>query len=278
MGMFSIQTITALVEVVTGGAGFNNEKPIGVYRSGTELEQFMGGAGVELYIGMKSRVPSVRAVLVKANDDDPDAIVRVLENVADPREYLKCKDKPACIVEYLNMCLRIDGYELQFRGGKYRLGRVGTSVAVTVALADAAERLKFESVNEDFDRALKQADEDPEDAITSACATLESVCKCILDEEGLAYPTKQDIGGLSQAIETFLELSPARQDIEPDVKRILGGLANVTRGIGSLRTHCGDAHGKGKNVERVDSRIARLAIHSASTIALFYIDTWIKMK
>ncbi|MGA2094267.1 MAG: abortive infection family protein, partial [Sedimentisphaerales bacterium] len=43
-----------------------------------------------------------------------------------------------------------------------------------------------------------------------------------------------------------------------------------------LRTHCGDAHGHGKNINRIDSRIAKLAIHSASTVALFFIETWQK--
>jgi len=75
-----------------------------------------------------------------------------------------------------------------------------------------------------------------------------------------------------------LNLSPNRVDIEPDIKRILGGLANVSRGIGSLRTHCGDAHGRGKGVQRIDSRIARLAIHSASTVALFFLETGRKNK
>ena len=60
--------------------------------------------------------------------------------------------------------------------------------------------------------------------------------------------------------------------------KILGGFSNVSSGIGSLRTHAGDAHGRGKKVARVDSRIARLAIHSASTVALFLIETWQEKK
>jgi len=44
-----------------------------------------------------------------------------------------------------------------------------------------------------------------------------------------------------------------------------------------LRTHAGDAHGKGKNAVSADARIARLAIHAASTVSLFYIETWQRM-
>ena len=276
MGVFSIQTISALVEVVTGGSGMGPINPIGIYRSGPKLEQFLGAAGLELHIGSNSRVPSVRDAVSKANQLDPDAVIRLIEQVADPREYMDCPEKCSTVVEYLNTCLTIDGYELQKMSGRYKLMKLGTTGAVTAALSEVADNLNFESVQADFDRALSQAGADPEDAVTSACSTLESVCKCLLDEMDESYPSRQDIAGLAQAVEDKLNISPGRDDIEPDIKRILGGLTNVSRGIGSLRTHCGDAHGRGRDVQRIDSRIARLAIHSASTVALFFIETWQK--
>ena len=277
MGVFSIQTISALVEVVTGGSGMGQINPIGIYRSGPKLEQFLGAAGLELHIGSNSRVPSVRDAVSKANQLDPDAVIRLIEQVADPREYMDCPEKCSTVVEYLNTCLTIDGYELQKMSGRYKLMKLGTTGAVTAALSEVADNLNFESVQADFDRALSQAEADPEDAVTSACSTLESVCKCLLDEMDESYPSRQDIAGLAQAVEDKLNISPGRDDIEPDIKRILGGLTNVSRGIGSLRTHCGDAHGRGRDVQRIDSRIARLAIHSASTVALFFIETWQKI-
>ncbi|WP_446686926.1 abortive infection family protein [Paracoccus niistensis] len=45
-------------------------------------------------------------------------------------------------------------------------------------------------------------------------------------------------------------------------------------GVGSLRTHGGDAHGRERGYARIDARIARLSIHAASTAALFLIETW----
>jgi len=274
MGLFSIQTITALIDVVTGGSGYSRDKPVGNYRSGPQLELFLGAAGIELHIGNNSRVPSVRRVITQANEMDTDAIIRLIEQVADPREYLDSHEKCNNVVEYLNIRLAGDGYKLKEISGKYRLMKLSTTGVATIALTKMAHQLAFESVQADFERALNQAETDPEDAVTSSCSTLESVCKCLLDEMKLPYPSNQDIAGLAQKVESNLNLSPGREDIEPDIKRILGGLANVSRGIGSLRTHCGDAHGRGKNINRIDSRIARLAIHSASTVALFFIETW----
>ncbi|NOX58160.1 MAG: abortive infection family protein, partial [Planctomycetes bacterium] len=84
----------------------------------------------------------------------------------------------------------------------------------------------------------------------------------------------KDIRGLSNEVAEQLGLSPARTELAREIKQILGGLQTVANGIGALRTHFGDAHGRGKKRVLVDARIARLAIHSASTISLFYIETW----
>jgi len=278
MTSFSISTITALIDVVTGGSGFSNEHPIGIYRSGPKLELFLGAAGIELHIGGNSRVPSVRKVVVNANKMNPDSVIKLIEQVSDPREYLECPEKCNKVIEYMNARLKGDGYELQKVSGKHKLMKLGTTGAASIALTNAVNQLDFESVQSDFERALTQAEIDPEDAVTSACSTLESLFKCLLDEMGEPYPSNQDVAGLAQTVENNLNLSPSRADIEPDIKRILGGLANVSRGIGSLRTHCGDAHGRGKGVQRIDSRIARLAIHSASTVALFLLETWQKKQ
>ncbi len=78
-----------------------------------------------------------------------------------------------------------------------------------------------------------------------------------------------------------LGLSPSKDglpnDIADDVRTILGGLNTCIQGIGALRTHGGDAHGRERGHKRaIDARIARLAIHSASAAALFLIETWQK--
>src|SRR3546814_14810307 len=62
--------------------------------------------------------------------------------------------------------------------------------------------------------------------------------------------------------------------IEADIRQTLSGLTSVAKGIGALRTHGGDAHGREKGFRRIDARIARLAVNAASTLALFLIETW----
>ncbi len=275
---FSIQTLTALTDVVTGGPGGNPEPSIGLYRSGPELQRFFGNLGLEIYIG--SRVPSVRDLLVEVNQQPSGhaKIIEVVEAVADPRDFLDEHDKLGAVVEHLNKRLQYDGYQLREIGGRYNVLSVGPNVIAAAALKKAVEKLDLESVERDFDQALTQAESNPEGAITAACSTIESVCKCLLDEMDLPYPAKQDIRGLVTEVGKHLNLSPGRKDLpaelEQDIRQILGGLSSVTGGIGALRTHVGDAHGRGKLRVAADARIARLAIHSASTVSLFFIETW----
>jgi Abortive infection C-terminus len=145
-------------------------------------------------------------------------------------------------------------------------------------LSGTADVLNFDTVSRDLERALESARRDPESAVTSACSTVESVCRSILIELSEELPAKKDIKGLFNAVKKPLGLSPDRTDIDPqiadDVRKILGGLATVVEGIGALRTHAGDAHGRERGYARVDIRIASLAINSASTVSLFLIETW----
>ena len=280
MSLFSTPSLTALVKVITGGPGFSNTVPIGVYRSGTELETFFGGLGLDLRIAGQSRVPAVRELLLRTNarPDGKHLIAKVIEAAADPREYLNTPDKLETVVDYLNDRLRLDGFELRKIDKRHRLVSVATNAQVASALKEKAADLNLDSVRRDFDRALDQAEKDPEDAITAACSTIESVCKCLLDELQQPYPSKQDIGGLVKEVQKHLSLSPGRPDLGTDIRQILGGLSAVTGGIGALRTHAGDAHGRGKNTVAADSRVARLAIHAASSVALFFIETWQDQK
>lgn len=282
---FSTQTIAALTEIVTGGvgSGFRPNPPIGIYRSGPLLEQFFASCNLELEIG-NSRVSAVRNVLSYENSqpNGRETIVRIIEAAADPRDFLEQPEKLDAVVKYMNQRLTLDGFELRKFGNLFKVFEVSTNASIAAALKDKAHALDMESVNSDFERALKESESDPSSAITAACSTVESVCKCILDEMKIPYPKSKDIKGLVKEVAKHLDLSPGRDDLpkewEQDIRTILSGLINVTAGIGSLRTHAGDAHGKGKNPIPADSRIARLAIHAASTVSLFYIETWQRIE
>lgn len=273
---FSIQLITALVEVTVDGRSLTGEQ-VGRYRSGAVLETFLGNANIELNLASSSRNPATRNALVHANKTEPDRVKQVIEQVADPREYGDDVELHSRAIAHLNTCLAHDRLEIRQIGHSWKLVSSAGQAPVTEQLDERLRSIDYDSVDASFRKALEQAEADPSNATKEACSIVESVCKCILDEVGSAYPKRQDIQGLVKEVSKVLDLSPARPDIDADVRQILGGLSTVVNGIGALRTHEG-AHGKGKNVARIDGRIARLAIHAASTIALFYIESWQRRK
>jgi hypothetical protein len=63
-------------------------------------------------------------------------------------------------------------------------------------------------------------------------------------------------------------------EITNDVRTIMGGLTTIVHGVGAVRTHAVDAHGRERRHPKIDGRIARLALHTASAAALFLIETW----
>jgi hypothetical protein len=276
----SPQTIEALAFVISGGSANDSTPMVGFYRSGPQLERFMRSCNVDFKVGSSSRVPALTDRLIEINqqEDMQSQLLRVIETTADPRNFMNDPGKLTNVVDYLNKFLVYDGLELQRHGLAMRLVAAGTQTQVIANLVEKTDVFDFDTVRRDLDRALASAEHDPEDAVTGACSTIESMCRSILLELGLPLPARKDIGALYKAVREPLGISPERLDFPPeivdDVRKVLSGLTTAVEGIGALRTHAGDAHGRERGFKRIDARIARLAIHSASTLALFMLETW----
>lgn len=274
---FSPQYIDALAECVTGGSAYTSTPSIGIYRSGYNIVKFFRGLGCDISSINGSRVPFTQDLLNNINHEDNGAekIIRITETLLDPRDYIGQEDKLEHVVNYLNKYLKYDRFELTRVGATYRLVEAGGTAPVTERFVITA--LSLPNVKADFERALSDIGSDPEGAITSACSTLESVTKSILDGLGKPYPKDQSIQPLISATLKELTLAPDQYS-EAEVKRILGGLINIPAGIGVLRTKYGDAHGRGTQFAQLLPRHARLAVNAASTIGLFLIETYLEVK
>jgi hypothetical protein len=272
--------IKAIADVITGGSANDASPPIGVYRSGPRIEDFFLDCGFEMSVGSMSRVPATQH-FVREIAERPDAEVcirRVIQKVCDPRQYYSEPEKAVAVREHLNRALEPDGFAVTMVDGKAHLTERKSGGVIVESFIAKVSILDFDTVQTEIARALPNIKDDPEDAVTAACSLIEAVCRSILIELGLELPPRRDIEGLLKAVQEPLGLSPARTDlpteIAGDVRQILGGLTSVAKGIGALRTHGGDAHGREKGFRRMDERIARLAINAASSLALFLIETW----
>lgn len=131
------------------------------------------------------------------------------------------------------------------------------------------------SVLEDFNRSLACLDGDPEQAIASSSSTLESICKAIIEMEGLTLPKKQTMSVLLTNTVDIVGLDPKQQG-EGEVKRILGGIQNVILGISALRTGFSTAHGHGIKKYKLSERHVRLLVNSMITFGTFVLETYIE--
>jgi hypothetical protein len=134
-------------------------------------------------------------------------------------------------------------------------------------------KLNAEAVQTVWHRALERRVSDPEGAITSARALLETVCKHLLDDLAVPYDDAADLPKLYRLTSDALNIAPS-QHTEQVFKQILGGCTSVVEGLGSLRNRLGDAHGGGKLKVKPAPRHAQLAVNLAGSMTSFLVATW----
>jgi len=149
-------------------------------------------------------------------------------------------------------------------------GSKATPADQTVSVA--LEKFDSETVHRLWLKAIERRETDPEGAITLARTLLESVCKYILDEHGVAYASDSDLPGLYKMAANALNLAPS-QHSEQVFKQILGGCTAVVEGLGALRNRLSDAHGQGKKPIKPAARHADLAVNLAGAVAMFLVAT-----
>ena len=143
----------------------------------------------------------------------------------------------------------------------------------TRSLSELIAKLDYSSIDEEFDRAVKNIESNPREAVSAACNILESVFKTYIEENGLQMPQKQDLQPVWKVVRDDLNLDPSTLE-DRDLKEIISGLFATVNGIGALRTHASSAHGAGTRSYKLKPRHARLAIHAAHTLATFVLETW----
>ena len=150
-----------------------------------------------------------------------------------------------------------------------------SAASPSMSLKDIIKKHDISSINSEFDRALKNVDLNPEEAVSAASNILESICKVYIEDEGLEMPNKADLQPVWSVVRKDLGFDPKSVE-DRDLKEILSGVFATVNGIGALRTHASSAHARGRKRYNLQPRHARLAIHSAHTIAAFILESWEK--
>lgn len=236
------------------------------------LNALFYGAGAEGDVPEGNCVVKCQTWLKRMHTEvpDPGAVLgKVLEEFMEVDLQAKEKEQQEGrrkIVEALGR------FGLSYRTGGLVLG--AATAMPTKSLAQVLTNRDLSGVDKEFERALANIESDPPAAITAACSILEALFKVYIDDTpGLERPADQSLKPLWRSVSKHLGLDPASVEDE-DAKKVLSGLNSVVDGIGSLRTHAGSAHGRGRRPYRLPARYARLAIHSSHTLVSFFLETW----
>jgi hypothetical protein len=180
-------------------------------------------------------------------------------NIVDHKQELKVKLQAVldrCNLTYLTGGIISDG-----------------SSAPSKSLSELIKGRDIPSIEAEFNRALDNVNSEPREAVSAACNILESIFKVYIADENLPQPQKQDLQNVWKVVRADLGFDTKLVQ-DDDLKRVLSGILSIVDGIGAFRTHASSAHGEGRKTYKLKPRHARLAIHSAHTLALFVLETW----
>ena len=136
-------------------------------------------------------------------------------------------------------------------------------------------------LEEHLQRMQANIDRDTPAVIGAAKELVESVCKLILDDCGVAYAATATLPDLYKAVAQELKLSresvPANAKGSEAAQRVLQGLVTAVQNLAELRNALGVGHGRALRVPALE-RHARLAMNSSRTLADFLLTTWHERK
>ncbi len=147
----------------------------------------------------------------------------------------------------------------------------------TGPIGEVLEKFNPDNVHGAWQKALDRRSHDPEGAITAARTLLETVCKHILEDEGIPYASDVDLPKLYGLVAEQLNLAPGQHQ-EGIFKSILGNCQSVVNNLAAIRNKMGDAHGQGRAPVKPKPRHAELAVNLAGSMASFLVSTWKEKK
>jgi hypothetical protein len=188
------------------------------------------------------------------------------------------------LLAFFNECLARDDWELvetsQLSGkpvleGRRRTGLKSPSTALAL---DGYGHLHDPSVIRDqlarIDRGLRR---DPAEAIASSKELVETVCKTILDDYGIAYARRNELLDLYKKVADVLKLNA---EAVPDsakgsraAQQTLRTLVTTIQSLAELRNELGLGHGPTRRSPAL-TRHGRLAFNAAIAVVEFLLDTW----
>ena len=157
-----------------------------------------------------------------------------------------------------------------------RVLNIATPLAVNAA--ELQEKFSSQYLSKQIELMLKMQSENPTDAIGKAKELIESCCKTILDNKGVAWDKNWDMSKLTGETLSLLNLTPKSiADTDPvseNIKAVLGNLRGISTKLAEILNPYGSGHGKSASFTGLETRHAKLAVGCSITFVTFLWDTY----
>lgn len=182
----------------------------------------------------------------------------------------------------VNDALAVDGWELapgRKIGGRptFHARRRGAREPVVVEPTTHEKVADPALFDEHMRRIRTGLHGDPPSAIGSAKELVETTCRVILEAEGVAAGSADDLMTLYKSVAKELNLNaesvPDHAKGSRAAQGALRNLAATVQNLAEMRNALGTGHGRGKRSKALE-RHARLAVGAAETLCRFLMDTW----
>ena len=156
--------------------------------------------------------------------------------------------------------------------------RTNTNQFSSFATNSVKEVFSSEYIDQQLRIMLENQKSNPTEAIGKAKELIESCCKTILEEKGIAINSKWDVGNLVDETMKLLEITPKHIPDTAKEAKAIKALLQELKGIGSqiaiIRNAYGSGHGKSASYKGLQERHAKLSIGSSVTLVNFLWDSF----
>lgn len=157
----------------------------------------------------------------------------------------------------------------------------GSSVIIKTA-DNLKGKFSSEYMSQQIELMVSMQSTNPTNAIGMAKELIESCCKTILEDLGIAWSKTDDVPQLTNKTMDALNLLPANvQETDPgadSIKAVLGNLRAIPSKLAEIRNPFGSGHGKSASFQGLEERHAKLAVGSSITFVDFIWSTYENQK
>lgn len=231
-----------------------------------------------------SKGKSLTAYLNSASDENRIKLLSDLfHHYEDTMEYEYNKDFEDDLYWGSSISRYDEKYARIHQKCKAIMDRLEGGSSVIAKTADSLKgKFSSEYMSRQIELMVSMQSTNPTNAIGMAKELIESCCKTILENLGIAWSKTDDVPQLTSKTMDALNLLPASVQATDQgadaIKAVLGNLRAIPSKLAEIRNPFGSGHGKSTSFQGLEERHAKLAVGSSITFVDFIWSTYENQK